>query len=408
MSEIQINGATTDDQRQPAVAAEGESFTVVWQSCDWNEWEGPSSFHDGWGCGIFARRVLPYDMVLEEEYQVNDTIQYNQVAPDVANLGANLVMSWLSYAGEDLQVQLRVFDDVGNPQSPEVPGNAIDHLQEWKPFLATSGDDQILVSWRGIGLEGTVSIIGQYFHWDQETKTLESVGDILELKTLGTMETMFPRVAALGNGGFVAVWSAAVSGDAYVESFGQVVNYPSGPLLGDFVLNPAIGNGGAQSYPDVAGVGLAGDFIAVYEDNSIHAQYESGLAARLFSSDGTPLGNAKPLVITGPSVSLPVVAHVSNGNHFIAWGTHFDADESPWLDAIHVMDLEADLSKNVTTTANLHVAGYQKFVRVSVNQNTGHRMAVWESCPWDQYNENLDLPGQDGDGCGIYARIYDN
>jgi hypothetical protein len=408
LSEFRVNGATKDDQRQPAVAASGESFVAVWQSCPWDEWEGPSTDHDNWGCGIFARRIMADDKVMEDEYQVNETIQYNQLAPDVAALGDNLVMSWLSYAGEDLQIQLRVFSDSGAPLSGEIAGNAKDHLQQWRPVLATAGDDQILVAWLGIRELGGIGIMGQYFHWDQDTTSLASVGDVFELKQQSTVETMWPRVSTLPTGTFVAAWGAAVSGDPYVEAFGQFVDYPNGPLGGEFVLNPALGNEGAQGFPDVAAAGGDGDFIAVYEDNSVHMVGESGLSGRLFSSDGTPKGAAKPLVISGPAVSYPVVAPISNGNHFVAWGTHHDADDSPWLDVIRVMDLEADLSKNVTTTANLHVAGYQKFVRVAVNPNTNHRMVVWESCPWDQYNESLDLPGQDGDGCGIFARIYDN
>lgn len=407
-SEFQVNASTLDDQRVAAVAAVGEAFVVVWQSCHWNEWEANTEGHDGWGCGIFARRIFVDDMVMEDEYQVNETIQLNQLAPDVAPLGENIVVSWLSYASEDLQIQLRVFGEAGNPLSAEVPGNAKDHLQEWRPVLATAGNDQILIAWRGIREEGGIGIMGQYFNWDNASSTLESVSDVIEIKLQSTVDTRPPRIATVSYGGFVAAWGAEVGGANYIDVFGQASTYPNSPLVAEFPLFVDGADGAGQDNPDVASAGAAGNFVAVYEDHGVHVFGEAGLAARLFGSDGQPQGAAKPLIMNGPAVSLPNITEENGGTFFMAWGTHHDGDESPWRDDIQVMRLQANLTKEEQTTANLHIADYQKFVRVATNPNTGHSVAVWESCPWDQYNEGLDLPGQDGDGCGIFARVYNS
>ncbi len=408
-SEFQVNVANWDDQRQPAVVATGESFVIVWQSCEWNEWEGPVQGHDGLGCGIVARRIFPGDMAKEDEYPVNEITQQNQLAPDIAALGENLVMTWLSYdSGDEWQIKLRVFNDAGIPLSPEIAGNAKDHQPYWKPVVAASGNEQVLVAWMGIKELGGLGVMGQYFHWDGLSGSFESVGTVIELKTSQTVDTYHPRIATLADGSFVTAWGAEVGGAAYVDVFGHTATYPSPPEGNDFLLFTDGGDGAAQDEPDVVSTGFGSGFLTVYRDNGF-SQNEMGLSARLFTSAGQPVGVAKPLVVTPPQVALPAVSVKGNGAAFLAWGTHFDSgegEELPWQDEIRVAELSPTLTLGAVTTANLHVGDYQKFARVATNTNTGHSIVVWESCPWDQTNESLDLPGQDGDGCGIFGRIY--
>jgi hypothetical protein len=408
VSEIQLNQIVVDDQRQHAVTAVGESFVVVYESCPVEDSEEANLAHDGWGCGVFGRRIFPGDLVQEPQFPVNVVTQQDQGAPDIATLGENLVVSWLSAETGEWQLKLRVFTDAGEKLSQAVSYTLKSHEAHWRPAIAASGNEQILVAWFGIKAAGNYGLLGQYFHFDGESKVLEAVGDTFEMNQVVTVDAHFPRVASVSPGIFVAAWGATLAEQWNSEAYGLLLTYPNAPLSGELVLNTGLGSEGGQDYPDVASFGSQGGFVAVYEDNSVHIGGEAGLVVRKFGADGIAPEPAKTLIGSGPHVSLPSIAEAGSNGFFVAWGTHFDGDDSPWQDSINVMGLAPDLELVSQSQANLYVADYQKFVRVATNQNTGHSIVVWESCPWDQFQSDLDLPGQDGDGCGIFARIYEN
>ena len=91
--ELQVPVYATDDQFQPALAASGGSFAIVWSG---------SSGRDGSQYGVFSRAVGAGDTTASDEFRVNSLTSLDQQYPSVgANRVGRLVFVWQS-ENEDL------------------------------------------------------------------------------------------------------------------------------------------------------------------------------------------------------------------------------------------------------------------------------------------------------------------
>ncbi len=410
-SEIQVNSFNLDDQRLPDVAPlAGGGFVVVWQSCPCGECEGSGSEMDEWGCAIAARIFSESGAPAGDDFVVNTKTQYYQTMPSVAPLGDGFVVMWLDETTGDYvtQVTLQAFDAQGNPLGDEFQGDALDHLPEWdwRPDVAATPEGNVFAAWRGIRAQGGMGILGQYFSWTSGASAWEKSA-LLDVKSLLTVETGMPRVAAITDRDFVAVWGADVGGEAYVEAFGRIVHDGGEMDADEFILHSEDGNEMSQDHPSVTPL-PGGGFLAVWLDNCVHQEGEHGISARRFDADAVPTdASPKPVHQMGPAAYFPDVTMLKDPGGAAVVTFHTEFGENEGLDDIRLRMLDSNLKSGDQVIVNAYTTDYQKFARVAP-LNGGNFVVVWESCPWNPWMGEENLAGQDGDGCGIFMRLFDS
>ena len=92
--EFRVNTFIENDQQEPSVAMDSiGNFVVTWRSgWDYND---PNSGQDGSCNGIFAQRFDVNGNKIDEEFQVNTYIQYDQAHPSVAmDSDGDFIVTW--------------------------------------------------------------------------------------------------------------------------------------------------------------------------------------------------------------------------------------------------------------------------------------------------------------------------
>lgn len=132
--------------KQPVVAeGERETFLVAWED------ESDGDLH-----GVYLRRVDGQCRLLDREYRVNITIDYDQTNPWIATGPTGGVVTWTSYAqdGELGGIFVRKLNPAGIPFGPEIPVN--EHTEGRQDFPKAGMDLQgsFVVAWTSEGQDG--------------------------------------------------------------------------------------------------------------------------------------------------------------------------------------------------------------------------------------------------------------
>ena len=198
--EFQVNTYTYDRQRRPRVALDAMGrFLVVWRS----------SFQDGDGSGIFARRFEPGGTPIGDDFQVNLSTIGSQALPVIAvDPSGHFFIVWRSQESDPtmLRIDGRRIDanglagdqvaisPTGELSDPDVaPGTG--------GFLVTWTDRETILG-RRIGNSGAP--LGSQFQVSTYTGTFKS----------------YPSAAPVGDG-FVVVWDSLLQDGDYYGIFAR-------------------------------------------------------------------------------------------------------------------------------------------------------------------------------------------
>jgi hypothetical protein len=310
-SEFQVNTYTTDDQREPAVAADGTgNFVVVWTSAP-----DFANGQDGSRRGVFGRRYDAAGSPLGGEFQVNAYTTDDQYGPAVAmDAAGNFVVVWTSVGavtgtGQDGSfhgVFGRRYDSAGVPQGGDFQVNTYTTEVQADPAVAVDGAGNFVVVWTGTldsgdifaqrydsaGVpQGTEFLVNSYttsIHtdaavaadaagnfvvvWGGQTDVRGQrfdaaglpVGTEFVVNTYPTNSFSQPSVAVAADGRFVATWDS-VTNVADSEVFGQLYDAAGVPIGGEFQINTF--TMGDQFSADVA-VDGGGNFLATWVSGS--------------------------------------------------------------------------------------------------------------------------------------------
>jgi hypothetical protein len=328
------------------VSGAGAGFVVVWQRDD--------------GSGVFGRRFDADETPLGPAFPVDTDSADALVRPGVAgNTDGGFAVVWQGSLpfpmGDDNEILGRRFDAGGTPGTEFLVNTETGEAQR-NPSVATDGSGSFVVVWDSYNQghnNDDDDVFGQRFD-----AMGDPVGGEFAVNAHTTEQQDEPAVAMRPNGEFVVVWDAYDNYTYFEGSIGQRFAADGSPSGSEFVVDPlgyntkvAAHAGGfvvafstfsygaaaqpfdaagapigsiiplaaVANYPDVAS-DAAGRFLVVWQDGGGGDGDETGVAGRLFGSNGTPIGAS--FVVNSYTTgfqSLPAVGTTGDGSFVVTW-----------------------------------------------------------------------------------------
>jgi hypothetical protein len=270
-SEFLVNTYTSFGQSRPAIAMNGTGFVVAWDG------------FDGSSVGIRAQRFSSGGAPLGTELVVSTyTFQHQGGASVAQDAAGNFVIVWTSSANNQDGDQAGVFgqryDASGNRIGGEFQVNSFTPSNQSYPSVARRTSGEFMVTWDSWYQDGHGG--GVYAQRFDAAGSPLGGEFLVNATTLGWQSGS--SIAVDGAGNFVVAWS---SGYGVVNVMGQRFDGNGARLGGEFQVNTTTASV-YSGYADVAAHG--GQFVVSWRHPE--ATDSRGVRARVFQSNGTPLG----------------------------------------------------------------------------------------------------------------------
>ncbi len=455
--EIQVNTAATgiaDAQGFVSVGAlEGidAGFVVTWTDA------GNAGSGDGNDYGIFARRFDKDGMPQGDDFLVNSFTTGRQQFSKVAGLAdGGFVILWESQGvdgSSNATISGQRYDASGNAVNGEFIVPNVSLGLEELPSVTLRADGALIAAWEADNTRIEQKIIPG-FATDEQVST----------NTVNSKDN--PEVAALSGGGHVVVWSShgQVPDGSDFGVFAQRYDAQGDAVGSEFLVNTFVP--GQQFDPSVAGItggSLDGGFVVVWQ--SFGQNSPSDVFAQRYDASGNAVGGEFQVNVSASSFQeQPTVSSLANGQFAVTWTDFGGADGSfegvflRMFDAATGAATTGEIQVNQTGLGSQRNDGYRSETITTLDD--GGFVVSWASgtglfsdanAPFDAYfrvfnadgtartvevqtnsattaisgNQSLvsvgalqgvnagfvvtwtDLSGADGDGAGIFARVYD-
>lgn len=331
--EFRVNTSPTEIAYSPHVASLLDGgFLVTWTSYN----------GDGSGYGVFAQRYSATGARIGTEFQVNTYTQGNQHNSSAIGLpNGGFVVVWTSDDQENLTnpgIYAQRFRPNGTKEGTEIHVNTNAAYNQIDPSITLFGDSRFVVAWTTIGQEGH-DIFGQRFNNIGKPMAHE-----YRLNSIVGGRHRTPKLANLGDGGFIAAWSL------YTENSPGWIIYtrrfdPFGRPLGPdsrVNANNITSNGGngvevLELAPSVAGL-LDGGYVLAW---STSQNLPGPISLKRFDKNGKLLSTPVGAYGSGQAISK-----LSDGGFILVWqgikakwdifGQRYSANGSPAGDKFQI------------------------------------------------------------------------
>ncbi len=261
------------------------------------------------------------------ERQVNTFFEGTQDTPHVASLAdGGWVVVWTSTnqdnpGDNDRGVFAQRYDANGAAVGGEFQVNITNQNAQFQPQAAGLADGGFVIVWTDASaLDGSGQ--GVFFNRYDASGALVASEERANTQTSSTQNT--PHVAALSTGGFVIGWTSASSGPAGDGSgngvFAQAYNAAGARVGGEVQVN--VETSGSQDGVRFAALGDGG-FAAVFVSQSSGSAGDgsgNGVFLRLFGADGLPVGGeARVNQFTLNGQDFAKIAALDGGGFVVAW-----------------------------------------------------------------------------------------
>jgi len=231
--------------------------------------------------------------------------------PSVAGLrNGGFVVTWQSFGqdGSGWGVFARQFDADSAAVSPEVQVNTGTVSAQRSPHVTALADGSYIVAWYSDEADGAGGIFAQRF-----TEAGVRNGGEIRLSDSAFGAKSNPAIAALGDGGFVAVWDSG-SGNTNVQA--RIFDAQNSAVAASFTVNTA--TAGAQSNPVVAATD-GGGFLVVWQASTA-AGGPTDIRAQAFSLVGDRIGAEETVNSHTSNIqAAPAIAQLGNGDVAVTW-----------------------------------------------------------------------------------------
>ena len=353
----------------------GPGFVAVWDS--------PDGDQDGAFFRIFDADGNP----ITGDIRANQTTAGDQEDAEVTVLSnGNLVVTWEDNGVGD--VFARVFDSSGNAVTDQFVVNETTAFDQDDPAATALADSKFAIVWEGGEDGGPEGVFVRVFDFDGTALTGQ-----IQVNTGAGTQFFDPAITTLTNGNFVVSWESdsplAIPGR---EVLVRIFDNTGAAVTGEIVVNQT--TVGVQEDSHVTAL-AGGRFVVTWEDESGTDGDGEGVFARVFEANGTAVtgefqvnqttaGDQDDVSATGLAGGGFVVTWEDpsqDGSSNAAMGRLFDADGNALGDEFQINQSTFE-SQDEVDVAPLPGGGF---------------IVTWE-----------DTGGADGDGSGIFARIYDD
>ena len=226
-SEFQVNTTTTNEQKDPSVAAlDDGGFVVTWESKD----------QDGDNWGIYGQRYDSAGSAVGSEFRINTTTASEQRDPSVAVLDdGGFVVTWESkdQDGDLWGIYGQRYDSSGTATGSEFQVNTTTANEQKDPWIAALDDGGFVVTWQSKDQDAD--------NWGIFGQRYDSAGDPVEFEFQVNQETskeqQDAKVSALADGGFFVTWQSKDQDGDNWGVYGRRFNADGDPLGGEIQIN---------------------------------------------------------------------------------------------------------------------------------------------------------------------------
>ncbi|MFC1452592.1 hypothetical protein ACFLSJ_04520, partial [Verrucomicrobiota bacterium] len=320
-------------------------------------------------------------------FPVNQYTNQSQTAPDVALAAdGSFVVVWES-DGQDGSYQgvyARAFDSSGTPRGNELQVNQYATGWQSSPSVSMNATGGFVVAWESESEEAS-EVFARLYGAGGSPAGAEFRVNQYDADTQGA-----PDVAMNATGDFVVVWQSYEQDSSYYGVYARKYDRRGVPQLDEFRVN--VGSNLNQRSPSTD-ITPAGTFVVTWESEGQDGSRE-GVYARLYSPVCFPAGSEFRVNQYYPdSQGAPSVAMDTTGNFVVVWQSMAQdrSDNGVYGRRYNVRgDALGDEFR-----VNQYTQGNQGAPRTTMN-GSGMFAVVWQS------------EGQDGDGDGVYGRLYDD
>ncbi|HEY5712949.1 MAG TPA: pre-peptidase C-terminal domain-containing protein [Allosphingosinicella sp.] len=280
---VLVNTFNSGAQGLPEIAPlSGGGCVIVWQDGLNQVSVGSGTLGDSSGTSIKAQI---FDNTLQKigtEFLVNTVTTSYQLNPYVSGLpNGNFIITWQdgSISSINSEVKGQLFSSEGQYISGEFLINTTSAGDQLPTSVTALTNGSFIVCWWD-----AAQARAQIF-----SSSLMKVGGEISISSLSRIGA---KIAALDNGGFVAVWetvpgASADSSGAAIQ--GQIFSLSGEPIGSVFLVNSAVAND--QLAPSIAS--LPGGFIVTWDDHSGVGGDSSGgsVKAQVFDLNGSKVGD---------------------------------------------------------------------------------------------------------------------
>ncbi len=312
-NEAVINSYANSDQYQPASARWGGSpngHVVVWAS----------NGQDGSGFGIYGQRMDENGNKVGAEFRVNSTTANAQETPTVAEMADGGFMVFWTGLRTATTTTWRTYgqryDANGNKVGAEialsVPG---DSTLRSNPSATLLSDGKVAVAYGYAA--GTASDIFVQLY-DSSGAAVGGRRSVALPKVNTAAITDTPAITALKGGGFVVSWGEDYSTNGY-EVKAQRFDNAGNKQGGSFYIQSAV-RVLDQHRPDLAAL-EDGGFVAVWADQAAERDGDAyNVRLQRFDANGTKIsGEVRVNNYTNSHQTIPDIIGLKDGGYLVAW-----------------------------------------------------------------------------------------
>ena len=317
-NEFMVNTTTLGTQDDPVVAtlADGR-FIIGWE--DASRGAGDNS-----GSAIRAQIFNADGTQSGGEFIIPTTTFSHQSVPTIAGLpDGRFVAAWMDSSGiGDLQptgIRAQIFNADGTRSGGEILVNTTTQNGQEDPSIAVLADGRFAVTWTDQSTTGgdvsNAAIRAQVFNGDGT----KSGGELLVNTTTPGVQ-FDPSITGLTDDRFVVAWTdfSQTGGDASGPAVrAQIFNGDGSRSGGEFLVNTT--TAGNQQQSSIAAL-PDGGFVAVWGDGSGSTATGFQVRAQVFGSDGSKLGAEFVANTTVDGAQWrPAVTALDAGRFAVAW-----------------------------------------------------------------------------------------
>ncbi|MEQ9260482.1 MAG: CARDB domain-containing protein [Roseovarius sp.] len=374
--EFRANRTRADDQRSPAVAANGSGeFLVAWQSLN----------NDGSGWGIYAQRFDPDASRTGPEFRVNRVKAGQQTSPSVAALedqGYVVAFEGDRSDRDKRGIRAQRYTRTGTRSGNPFTVNTYKIGQQRAAAVAALKDGGFVIAWQSKGQDGSGwGIFAQRYRANGAR-----FGTEFRVNSTTANDQTSPAIAALMGGGFIITWQSRGQDGSKHGIYAQRYRANNSARGGEFRVNTTTADN--QISPVIAALADGGFVVAWQSLGTDGSDY--GVYAQRYRKTGATFGaEVRVNTRTGRRQHQPALIALADSGYIVTWasgkqdGSGFGIFGQRFDSANDKQDVEFQV--NTTTLSHqLEPAG--------APLGTTTAAILWAS------------QGQDGSGFGIFGQ----